>query len=205
MADLQSARYSLRGAVARWFEQPASAALVRARVTPNMATLTGVALAVGGGVWAGYGEFLIAGVFVFAGAVFDMLDGSIARRTGKAGPQGALMDSVMDRVSEGAVFLGLVVWFSRPGGLDQTGVILGFVAFAGSILVSYVRARAEGLGYRGSGGFLTRPERVVVMVALLIAGQPIWALWILGVGTPLSAAHRFLSAYREAGRSPAGD
>ncbi|MDA0232578.1 MAG: CDP-alcohol phosphatidyltransferase family protein [Chloroflexi bacterium] len=200
MTDLQAARYAVRGAVARWFEEPATRTLVRLGVSANGATLIGVALAVGGAVLAGFGQFWIAGLLVLAGATFDMLDGGIARRTGTVGPQGALMDSVLDRVSEIAVLLGLVVYYTRPGHADQSAVILALVATSGSLMVSYVRARAEGLGFKGTNGFLTRPERVVITVVLLIAGQPLWALWILGVGTPLSAAQRFIAAYREAGR-----
>ena len=167
-----------------------------------MATLIGVAIAIAGAVVAAYGEFWIAGILVLVGATFDMLDGGIARRTNSIGPQGALMDSVLDRVSEVAVLAGLVVYYTSAGSENQTAVILAVVATSGSLLVSYVRARAEGLGYKGTDGFLTRPERVVIVVVLLIVGQPLWALWILGIGTPLSAAHRFISAFREAGTPP---
>jgi CDP-diacylglycerol--glycerol-3-phosphate 3-phosphatidyltransferase len=202
LVDLQSSRYALRRAVSRWFEEPVTRSLVRLGVTANIATLIGVGIAIAGAVVAAYGEFWIAGVLVLVGATFDMLDGGIARRTNSVGPQGALMDSVLDRVSEVAVLAGLVVYYTSPGHENQTAVILAVVATAGSLLVSYVRARAEGLGYKGTDGFLTRPERVVIMVVLLIVGQPLWALWILGVGTPLSAAQRFVSAFREAGSAP---
>ena len=169
--------------------------------------MIGVAIAASGAVVAGFGHFWIAGILVLLGAVFDMLDGGIARRSNTVGPQGALMDSVLDRVSEVAVLVGLVVYYSRPESANQTAVILAIVATAGSLMVSYVRARAEGLGFKGTEGFLTRPERVVIMSVLLLAGQPVWALWILGVGTPLSATQRFVAAYREAGRpiDEAGD
>ncbi len=200
MADLQATRYALRRGVARWFEEPVSNALIRIGVTANIATLIGVAIAVSGAVVAGFGHFWIAGILVLTGAIFDMLDGGIARRTNTVGPQGALMDSVLDRVSEIAVFVGLAAYYTRPESAHQIAVILAVTATAGSLMVSYVRARAEGLGYKGTEGYLTRPERVVIMSVLLLAGQPLWALWILGVGTPLSAAHRFIAAYREAGR-----
>lgn len=203
MADLQTTRYALRRGVSRWFEEPVSQGLIKIGVSANGATLIGVAIASGAAVLAGFGEFWVSGILVLLGAAFDMLDGGIARRTNSVGPQGALMDSVLDRVSEVAVLLGLVVYYSRPENLNQTAVILGVIATAGSLLVSYVRARAEGLGYKGTEGFLTRPERVVVMSVLLLVGQPVWALWVLGVGTPLSATQRFIAAYREAGRPPA--
>ncbi len=200
MADLQTARYALRGAVSRWFEEPVTQALIKIGISANGATILGVLIASGAAVLAGFGEFWIAGILVLVGATFDMLDGGIARRTNSVGPQGALMDSVLDRVSEVAVFVGLIVYYSRPENLDQSAVVLALVATAGSLLVSYVRARAESLGYKGTQGFLTRPERVVIMSVLLIIGQPVWALWVLGIGTPLSAAQRFVASYREAGR-----
>jgi len=202
LADLQTTRYALRRGVSQWFEEPVSNALIKIGVSANGATLIGVAVAIGAAVVAGFGYFWIAGILVLLGAVFDMLDGGIARRTNSVGAQGALMDSVLDRVSEVAVLVGLVVYYSTPEHLDRAALVLAVVAVAGSLMVSYVRARAEGLGYKGTEGFLTRPERVVIMSVLLMAGQPVWALWILGVGTPLSAAHRFIAAFREAAKPP---
>ncbi|MEX0761103.1 MAG: CDP-alcohol phosphatidyltransferase family protein [Dehalococcoidia bacterium] len=200
MPNLQAARYAARGAVARWFEEPASLALARIGFTPNLATLAGLLLAGAAAYWAAVGEFLIAGVFVAAGSTFDMLDGGIARRTGRVSKRGALLDSVADRVAEGLVLLGLLIYFSNPATFSRTGVILAFVALAGSLMVSYVRARAEGLGYKGTAGFLTRPERVVITTVSLLLGYPLAALWILAVGTPLSALHRFWAEWRTAGR-----
>ena len=200
MTDLQTARYALRGAVSRWFEEPVTRSLIKIGVTANIATLIGVALAVTGAVFAAYGEFWIAGIFVIVGATFDMLDGGIARRTNAVGPQGALMDSVLDRVSEAAVLVGLIAYFARQADPDELLVILAGVAIVGSLMVSYVRARAEGLGYKGTEGYLTRPERVVITAVLLIIAQPDWLVWVLGIGTPLSATHRFIAAFREAGR-----
>ena len=78
-------------------------------------------------------------------------------------------------------------------------MVLAIVATSGSLMVSYVRARAEGIGVTGTAGFLTRPERVAIMVVCLAAGFPMAALWILAVGTPLSAAWRFVEAWRAIG------
>ena len=127
-----------------------------------------------------------------------MIDGAIARRTGKVSDKGALLDSTFDRLSEAALLLGLLIYYSSTNTFRQDAIILAFVAFVGSIMVSYIRARAEGLGYKGTSGFLTRPERVVIMTVALIIGQPIWGLWILAVGTPLSAFYRFWAEWRNA-------
>ncbi len=198
MPSLQTARYALRGKIARWFEEPASAALDKLGFTPNLATLTGTAVSIGAGAAAADGRFVLAGILVLVGATFDMLDGGIARRTGQVSDRGALLDSVMDRVSEGALLLGLLIFYTRSATFDQTLIILAFVAFSGSMMVSYVRARAEGLGMKGTAGFATRPERVVVITLTLLISQPDWGLWILAVATPLSALYRFWAEWRSA-------
>ncbi len=198
MPTLQSTRYALREKLSRWFEEPASAALDKLGVTPNMATLTGTVISVGAGAAAADGRWILAGILVILGATFDMLDGGIARRTGQVSRRGALLDSVMDRVAEGALLLGLLVYYTRSNTFDQTLALLTFIAFAGSMMVSYVRARAEGLGMKGTAGFATRPERVVVISVALLLSEPGWGLWILAVATPLSALYRFWAEWRSA-------
>ena len=198
MPTLQSTRYALREKLSRWFEAPASAALDKLGVTPNMATLTGTVISVGAGAAAADGRWILAGILVILGATFDMLDGGSARRTGQVSRRGALLDSVMDRVAEGALLLGLLVYYTRSNTFDQTLALLTFIAFAGSMMVSYVRARAEGLGMKGTAGFATRPERVVVISVALLLSEPGWGLWILAVATPLSALYRFWAEWRSA-------
>jgi CDP-diacylglycerol--glycerol-3-phosphate 3-phosphatidyltransferase len=196
LPDLQSIRYGLRGSVTKWFERPAVSLLVALKFTPSAATLVGVLIALIAAYYASEGEFLIGGILVGVGSSFDLLDGGIARATGTVSKRGALMDSVFDRVSELAVLIGLAMYFGSGPDANQTAVLLAMVAMAGSVMVSYIRARAEGLGAKGTAGFLTRPERVVIVVVCLVIGYPMVALWILGIGTPLSAAWRFIDAWR---------
>ena len=195
---LQRLRKSARAAVARWFEEPISATLVAIGFNANAATIAGFLIAVIAAAFAATGQFLIAGLISIPAALFDMIDGAIARRTGKVSDRGALLDSTFDRLSEAALLLGLLIYYSATDSFRREAIILAFIAFVGSIMVSYIRARAEGLGYKGTSGFLTRPERVVIMTVTLIIGQPIWGLWILAVGTPLSAFYRFWSEWRNA-------
>ncbi len=197
-SGLQKLRKSARTAIARWFEEPISAALVAIGFNANAATIAGFLLAVVAAGFAAVGEFLIAGLISIPAALFDMIDGAIARRTSKVSDKGALLDSTFDRLSEAALLLGLLIYYSSTNTFRQDAIILAFVAFVGSIMVSYIRARAEGLGYKGTSGFLTRPERVVIMTVALIIGQPVWGLWILAVGTPLSAFYRFWAEWRNA-------
>ncbi len=199
MPDLQTVRYAVRGSISRWFERPAVSLLVTLKFTPSSATFVGLLIAFIAAYFVSEGEFLVAGLLVLVGSVFDLLDGGIARSTGRVSKRGALMDSVFDRVAEVAVLVGLAIYFLSGPGASDTGVVLAFVAVAGSLMVSYVRARAEGMGVKGTAGFLTRPERVVVLVVALVAGYPLVALWILGVGTPLSAIWRFIDAWRTIG------
>ena len=201
MLDLQTARYALRGAVSNWFERPAVAVLVAMKVNPTMATIIGMVIAVAAGYFVYQGDFVLGGILVLIGATFDMLDGGIARSTNSVSKRGALTDSVFDRVSELAVLAGLGVYYANQTDDSTLGVTLAFLASGGSILVSYVRARAEGLGAKGTAGFLTRPERVVITVVGLILGYPLAVLWILGVGTPLSALWRYIEAWKALGES----
>jgi len=196
---LQTVRYAVRGSISKWFERPAVSLLVALKFTPSAATFVGLFIAGIAAYFVSEGEFLLGGVLVLVGSVFDLLDGGIARSTGRVSKRGALMDSVFDRVAEVVVLLGLAIYYLSGAEASDTGVVLAFVAVAGSLMVSYVRARAEGLGVEGTAGFLTRPERVVIMVVALVAGYPMVALWILGVGTPLSAAWRFIDAWRAIG------
>jgi len=199
LPDLQSLRYRLRGSVTRWFERPVVSILVALKFTPSVATALGLVIAVIAAYFVYQGEFFIGGVLVLFSSVFDLLDGGIARATGRVSKRGALMDSVFDRVSELTVLIGLAMYYTSGSDANQLGVLLAFVAMSGSLMVSYVRARAEGLGVKGTAGFLTRPERVVIMVVCLLIGYPMASLWILGVGTPLSAAWRFIDAWRAIG------
>lgn len=202
MPSLQDLRYRLRGQVERWFEIPVATALSKLGVTATGATLIGLALTGGAAYLVIEGRFLYAGIVALSAAIFDLIDGAIARRTGTVSHRGALLDSVADRVAESAILIGLLVYYSGIAGYNRDAIVLAAVALAGSLMVSYVRARAEGLGYRGTSGFLTRPERVVILTAGLLAMHPIPSLWVLAIGTPLSALHRFYVEWRAAGSPP---
>ena len=196
MPDLQSLRYSVRSVVSNWFERPAISLLISLKISADGATFIGLVIAVISGYYISQGQFLLGGGLVLIGAIFDLLDGGIARSTGKVTKRGALTDSVFDRVSEIVILSGLGMYYVSAEKVDSTAVLLAFAAIGGSLLVSYVRARAEGLGVKGTAGFLTRPERIVITVTGLVLGYPLIVLWILGIGTPLSAIWRFLDSWR---------
>lgn len=201
MPILQRLRQFIRDAVGRYFEQPFASALSRLGVTPNLATLLGVVLAAAAAYFVATGRFQLASVFLLGAGAFDLVDGAIAWRSNTVSKRGAFFDSTADRVSEGAVLLGFLVYFVQPATANGTAAILAFVAFAGSVMVSYVRPRAEGLALGGNSkfeGFFTRTERVLIAIAGLAIGQPLIVLWVLAIGTPLSALQRFWSVWRSA-------
>lgn len=178
----------------KWLTEPAVCVLSRLGISPNMLTLFGVLGNVGAGVLAASGEFWQAGVVMLAFSALDFLDGALARATGQATPFGSVFDSVLDRVSEAAVLFGLLWYFSDHGG--RTEELLLFVAVVSSILVSYVRARAEIIGLKMREGVFTRTERVVLIGGgLIIQGCGAddalrYALWVLAVLASLTAAQR---------------
>ncbi|MBI1885283.1 MAG: CDP-alcohol phosphatidyltransferase family protein [Chloroflexi bacterium] len=163
-------------------------------LSPNHLTLIGVLGNVGAAVLVARGQFLPGGIVTLAASAVDLLDGALARATGRATAFGSIFDAVMDRVSEAAVLFGLMVWFS--GRDDRDGVLLAFAAMAGSILVSYVRARAEIVGVSTREGIFARPERVLVLGIGLIIDEVTVVLWILAIAANLTAAQRLFLAWR---------
>lgn len=145
----------------RGFVQPLAVALARAGIQANWLTYLGFLLNVGVAIIVAEGWLSIGGALFLIVNALDFLDGAVARAAGTAGAFGAFLDSVLDRYSEAVVFVGLIVWYSRAD--DTFAVIVTALALAGSFMVSYCRARAEGLGLDCEVGLLQRPERIVVL------------------------------------------
>ncbi len=162
--------------------------LAAARVTPTMLTTAGFLGNVLAAWLAAQGDLRIAGIAVLFFSALDMLDGALARATGRASRFGALYDSTLDRLSEAAV-LGGLLWHALQSGSDEQAM-LAFVATVGSLMVSYVRARSEGLGLALRDGLFTRSERVVLVGVALILGFTSAALWALAVLTVLTTFQR---------------
>ena len=158
-------------------------------LTPNMLTVIGLLLNCGVAVVLARGHLLWGGLFVLAAGLFDLLDGAMARVTDRISPFGAFFDSTLDRYSEVVVYLGLLSYILGTGDARR-GAILIYLTICGSILVSYARARAEGLGYKLQVGLLARPERIIILAVGLMLHHVIWALWFLAIFTNLTAAQR---------------
>jgi CDP-diacylglycerol--glycerol-3-phosphate 3-phosphatidyltransferase len=142
--------------------------LGRLGFTPNALTVIGSLLTASVGLLAANGLFLAAGVCLWLFSLTDTLDGALARATDRVTTFGAFLDSVCDRYAEAAVFFGLVWWYQSVG--DRVGVAVAYVAIIGSLMVSYARARAEGVGLQAADvGWFQRPERIVLLGLGLLA------------------------------------
>ena len=178
--------------------------LARTRVTPNALTVSGVTLCLLASVLVLFEDrneilfyWLAAAVFV-VGSVLDILDGALARAGGKATPFGAFLDSTTDRVSESFMLTAIAFVLSRQG--HDVFVAVAVAAVAGSILVSYTRARAEALGLRGDVGIGSRAERVVVITAGLVLapwGVLPWAIAVLAVTAWVTVVQRVLHVRKQ--------
>jgi CDP-diacylglycerol--glycerol-3-phosphate 3-phosphatidyltransferase len=173
---------------------PVATLLHRIKVTPNTITIVGCAFSLLGGVLIATGYWPAAiGVIVFAG-LLDGVDGLLARQSRQMTRFGAFLDSVLDRWSDSAFFIGLLIWHARSGMMLQE--VLSIVALASSLLVSYTRARAEGVGAQCRRGLFTRLERFIVLVAGLVLNQVTVALWVIaGLGT-VTALQRIYYTWR---------
>lgn len=164
-------------------------------ITPNMATLIGLALNVVVAIIIAAGFPVIGGILLLVASAFDMVDGAIARATNSVSTFGGFFDSTIDRYSEIVVYIGLAYWLNQTSD-DHIGSLLTLIAATGALMISYARARAEALGYKASVGLVARPERVVLLAVCLIINQPLWALWILAVLTHVTAVWRIIHVYR---------
>jgi len=177
-------------------------------INPNLLTVIGVAINVGCGLLFGYGYFFWAGIILIVANLFDMLDGQVARLSGRVTRFGGFLDSSLDRLSDMVVFVGLMVFYARDTEYHSTlNVFLAGAAMMGSVMVSYASARAESLIPKCDVGFLRRPERVVLLIIGALSthwvSQNYFAnrmpavLWILAVGSYWTFAHRMYHTWHE--------
>ena len=166
--------------------------LAKAGITPAMMTALGLALVLVGSIMVATGR-LVSGAWVIAlGSALDGLDGAVARASGSVSPRGAFLDSAFDRIGEIAAFAGLA--FAKEG--EARILLLIVLAVGGSMLVPYMRARAEAEGLVGTGGLMGRTERLIVFCAGLIFGVIEAMLWVYVVLVWLTAFTRFIRTYR---------
>lgn len=167
---------------------PVARFLLRIGFKPNMITYLGLIITSVASALIVTNHITWAGIVLLIGAPLDVVDGSMARLLGHSSSYGAFIDSVTDRYSELVLLGGLLVHYVLLGNL--TACVLVFLAAGGSVMVSYTKARAEGLGFSAKIGLLTRVERVIVLVFCLIFNIPMVALWIVAVLANVTALQR---------------
>ena len=180
----------------KWVLDPLGGLFNSLGLTPNMMTILGL---IGNSVGAYYlaiGNMLTGGILVLLMTPIDALDGTMARLRGESSDFGAFVDSVTDRYSELIIYGGLLYHFLRLG--EPVGGLLVFGAAAGSVLVSYVKARAEGLGYEAKVGLLTRVERYLVLAPSLVFNQLYIGLGIIAIFANITALQRILHVRSQA-------
>ncbi len=187
-----------RKAAANYLTWSLAQLLAKTPLTPNCITWLGFSLAVGAAVLVVTGHLLAAGFLVLLGGFCDMLDGAVARLTGRATRFGAVLDSTLDRLAEAAILLGILVIYAH-GQLVAESLLVG-LALLGSFMVSYLRARVEALGIECRVGLFTRAERVIVLALGLLLSQFAYALVIalaiIVVFSFVTAGQRLFYAWR---------
>lgn len=197
--DTVQPRPTLTDRLRVWFAPviaPVAAFVGRLGIHPNTITLLGFALTVGVAYLLSEGYIVLGGVLMLVTSSLDALDGAVARTMHNHSRFGAFLDSTLDRLSEGVIFLGLLRWLLTQG--RTTDVYWLFLALLGSVMISYTRARAEGLGLSCKVGIVTRVERIILTGALLIFQQITPLLVLLSALTWITVVQRVFHVYREA-------
>jgi CDP-diacylglycerol--glycerol-3-phosphate 3-phosphatidyltransferase len=195
MPKLEKARKNISNCVT----QPIVNLLARTPLTPNAVTWLGFCITIGAAALIVTEHPLAAGIVVLVAGLFDMLDGALARVTNRVTRFGGILDSTLDRLSEAVLLLGLLAVFARDGEVAES-LLVGF-ALLGSLMVSYIRARMEGMGIECRAGLFTRPERVIVLaLGLLLSGFDyalITALAVITFFSYFTAGQRLIYAWRQ--------
>lgn len=182
----------------RWYLNPIAGFFNKLGIRPNTVTLFGLAGTMGVAVLIALGHMTWAGILLLIMGPVDAMDGALARLRNEVSDWGAFVDSVTDRYSELFIFLGFSIYYLFQA--NPTGVLLAYLAAAGSVLVSYVKARADASKLDANVGLLTRVERYVVLIPLLVFNQPLIALIIIAIFANFTALQRILRVRADAHR-----
>lgn len=199
-------RANVRKLLSTYIETPIANFLLKLGVSANTITLSGLFVAIASSYLLANGQLTSGGIVLLISGFFDMLDGALARLSNKSTSFGALLDSMVDRISEGAILFGLLIFFITTSSKYDSafenivGPGLVYLALLNSYLVSYARSRVEGLGYTTKVGIMTRPERVIVLVVGIIVGGLWWlpaisvSLGLIVILSAITTIHRILDS-----------
>jgi CDP-diacylglycerol--glycerol-3-phosphate 3-phosphatidyltransferase len=185
----------IRRNLASRITNPIVGILSKSGITPNALTLINLALNIVAAYVIATNHLVLGGVLVLVSGLFDLLDGALARFTKQTTKFGAILDSTVDRISEAAILCGLLILYLGRGG--RLEIVLIFAVLIGSFLVSYVRARAEGLGWQCQVGLFTRAERVIVLAIGLLINQIFIALCVLVAFVFITVVQRLVYLWKQ--------
>jgi CDP-diacylglycerol--glycerol-3-phosphate 3-phosphatidyltransferase len=186
----------IRRNLASRITNPVVGILSKIGITPNALTFINLALSIVAAYVIATNHLILGGVLVLVSGLFDLLDGALARFTKQTTKFGAILDSTVDRISEAAILCGLLIWYVPQEGASLK-IVLIFVVLIGSFLVSYIRARAEGLGWQCQVGLFTRAERVIVLAIGLLVNQIFIALCVLVVFVFITVVQRLVYLWKQ--------
>ena len=173
-------------------------ALALSKIHPNVLTFLGLVINMAAAALLAVGRFRLAGAVIIGAGLFDMVDGRVARETNRVTRFGGFFDSVLDRYSDLALLVGLLVWY---GSINRPFyVVLTAIAMTGSVMVSYTRARAENTIPTCRVGFMERPERVVLVIIGALFLRMAQVLWVIAVLSNLTVVHRMIFTWQETKR-----
>src|ERR1700733_6802966 len=172
--------------------------LALSKIHPNVLTFLGLVINIGAALLFSQGRFGWAGVVVIGAGLFDMVDGRVARATKQVTLFGGFFDSVLDRYSDLALFMGLLVYYASINRFFY--IVLTAIVMTGSVMVGYARARAECTIPKCKVGFLERPERVVLIIIGALFNRMAPVLWVIAVLSNLTVIHRMIYTFQECNR-----
>lgn len=169
--------------------------LALSKIHPNVLTLLGLLINVGAAVLLAFGAFRAAGLVILGAALFDMVDGRVARHTNKVTKFGGFFDSVLDRYSDLGLLMGLLVYYASINRFFY--VVLTAVVMTASVMISYTRSRAENTIPLCKVGFLERPERIVLLIIGAVFERMAPVLWVIAILGNLTVVHRMVYTWEE--------
>jgi CDP-diacylglycerol--glycerol-3-phosphate 3-phosphatidyltransferase len=195
---MSKTKFDFEGFLRKTFQTPLDALagfLLKLGITANFITLLGLVGNIVAAILIARGNLLAGGLVAAFMAPLDAVDGALARKTGVVGKFGAFLDSVVDRYDEMILLAGVLFFFQTQA--HTLGVMLTYAALCGSVLVSYTRARAEGLGYSGKAGIFSRIERSIVLILGLVFNQLLISVGIIAIMANVTAIQRIFFVWKQ--------
>ena len=195
MPDIfEKSRDNIRDTLDKFIINPIIFLLIKIKVSPNFVTILGFLVIIIAAYYLTQGMFRLSGLLILFAGFMDIFDGALARRLDLESNRGALLDSVLDRLSEALVLIAAIYFFSINENIFL--IMTASLCIVFSLMISYLRARIEGLGFNSKGGIFTRPERILVVSLGFLLFTPSLTLQVLVIGSTLGFINRFYLYWR---------